>query len=212
MKKTFKVFWSVSLGVAWLVFMPTACEKGYLATETFAQGTVISFYDSSKVVPSATVYLHRGQDRDIIDSTKTDADGKFRIDFTTEKNIMYGITAKEERYFESSKNYFFISPQTPSMDKMKIAAYPKSYVRVRIQDDTRTKYYAGIRLRHTAFTNYTIIKKSPIMDTTVVVDGYYENDIFSWGFINYDGTWQSRNSILFNTPTPFDTFNLSIKF
>lgn len=189
-----------------------ACQKNTETPKTYVQGTVISFYDSSKVVPSATVYLHRGQDRFLIDSTISDAEGKFRMTFTPEKNIMFGVTAKQERYFESSKNYFYISSDRPFIDKIKIATYPKSFIRVRIKDETRTRFYAGIRLRHTAFTDYTIIKKSPIIDSTVIVEGYYENEVFSWGFINPDGTWQSRNGIFFRTPIPLDTFDLSIKF
>lgn len=189
-----------------------ACSKTDEITHTYVQGTVISFYDSSKVVPFATVYLHRGQDRDLIDSTKSDAQGKFRIEFTPEKNIMYGITAKQERYFESSKNYFYISSDRPFIDKMKIAAYPKSFIRVRVKDETRNERYVGIRLNHTAFAEFNLVYGYPLIDTTVLIEGYYENQNFGWGFLYSNNIWGSEKVIKFRTPIPLDTFDLEIKF
>ena len=195
-----------------LLFLMGQCRKDPEMPRSFVQGTVISFYDSSKVVPAAIVYLHRGQDGNKIDSTKSDAQGKFRIDFAFEKNIMYGVTAKHDKYFESSKKYFYPNGPSLAFDNIKVAAYPKSYIRVRVKDETLTRAYAGIRLNHTAFTSYKIIKNYPIIDSTVIIEGFYKDDVFSWGFINSDGTWQSRNGIMFQTPIPLDTFDLVIRF
>jgi hypothetical protein len=189
-----------------------SCTKNDEITHSYVQGTVISFYDSSVVVPSATVYLHRGQDRDLIDSTKSDAQGKFRIEFTPEKNIMFGITAKQEKYFESSKNYFYISSDRPFIEKLKVAAYPKSYIRVHVKDETNDQRYVGIRLNQTTFSPYRIVYGYPL-DTTVIIEAFYKNSNMDWGFIYPNNIWGFPPKVI-QLPLikPRDTLDLNIKF
>ena len=188
------------------------CNKNDEVVRTYVQGTVISFYDSSIVVPFATVYLHRGQDNIKIDSVKTNSQGQFRIDFSPDKNTMYGVTAKQAKYFESSKTYFYNNTTFPNFDKVKIRAYSKSYIRVRIKDETRNERYSGVRLNHTAFSRFNLIYGYPLVDTTIIVEGYFENQYFGWGFLYPDNIWGSEKVIKFNTPTPLDTFDVVIKF
>ena len=163
-------------------------------------------------MPNATVYLHKGQNRILIDSTKSDAQGKFRFDFTPEKNIQYGVTAKHELYFESSKNYFYLNGPFAWANNIKVAAYPKSFIRVRVRDVTRNERYTGVRLNHTAFSKFNLVYGYPLIDTTVVVEGYYENQNFGWGFLYPNNIWGTEKVIKFRTPIPLDTFDLEIKF
>ena len=196
-----------------LLFLMAQCHKDVEMPRFLVQGKVISFYDSSKVVPNATVYLHRGQDRYLIDSTKSDADGKFRIEFPYEKNIMYGVTAKQDKYFESSKNYFYPNAYANASYSVKVAAYPKSFIRVRLKDETRNERYVGVRLNHTAFSKYNLVYGYPLRDTTVLVEGYYENENLVWGFLYPNSIWEFPYRVIkFSTPIPLDTFDLEIKF
>ena len=194
-----------------LLFLMGQCHKDIEMPRSFVQGTVISFYDSSKVVPAAIVYLHRGQDGNKIDSTKSDAQGKFRIDFAFEKNIMYGVTAKHDKYFESSKKYFYPNGPSLAFDNIKVAAYPKSYIRVRVKDETRNERYVGVRLNQTTFSPYRLIYAYPL-DTTVIIEAYFENSNMDWGFVYENNIWGSRKIIQLPVIAPSDTFNLSIKF
>ena len=194
-----------------LLFLMAQCHKDIEMPRSFVQGTVISFYDSSKVVPAAIVYLHRGQDGNKIDSTKSDAQGKFRIDFAFEKNIMYGVTAKQDKYFESSKKYFYPNGPSLAFDNIKVAAYPKSYIRVRVKDETRNERYVGVRLNQTTFSPYRLIYAYPL-DTTVIIEAYFENSNMDWGFVYENNIWGSRKIIQLPVIAPSDTFNLSIKF
>ena len=194
-----------------LLFLMAQCHKDVEMPRSFVQGTVISFYDSSKVVPAAIVYLHRGQDGNKIDSTKSDAQGKFRIDFAFEKNIMYGVTAKHDKYFESSKKYFYPNGPSLAFDNIKVAAYPKSYIRVSVKDETRNERYVGVRLNQTTFSPYRLIYAYPL-DTTVIIEAYFENSNMDWGFVYENNIWGSRKIIQLPVIAPSDTFNLSIKF
>jgi hypothetical protein len=198
-----------------LLFFMAHCQKEELSVKTNVNGFIVSSFDSVPV-PFATVYLHQGQDGQKIDSTKADSKGKFRIDFTAEKNTMYGITAKQEKYFESSKHYFYLNgfyQQYLREDGLKVAAYAKSFIRVHVKDETRNERYVGIRLNHTAFANYRLIYGYPLVDTTVIVEGFYENQNFVWGFLYPNNVWEFPYRVIkFRTPIPLDTFDLEIKF
>jgi hypothetical protein len=196
-----------------LLFFMAQCHKEELSVKTNVHGFIVSSFDSVPV-PFATVYLHQGEYGQKIDSTKADSKGKFRIDFTAEKNIQYGITAKQEKYFESSKHYFYSNafyPQYLRDDGLKVAAYAKSFIRVHVKDETHDQRYVGIRLNHTAFAQFVLVYGYPL-DTTVIVQGFYENQNFGWGYLYPNNIWGSEKVIKFRTPTPLDTFDLEIKF
>jgi len=112
-----------------------------------------------------------------IDSTSyyTDSLGKFKIDYD-----IHGVQKSSNPFYLGARpvkdGYFYLSVDghggfRPGIDSITIVLWPKTYLRVRILDETRDhRKYDGIRLRHAGALPFDSIMQRPL-DTTIIITG-----------------------------------------
>jgi hypothetical protein len=116
----------------------------------------------------------------ILDSTSyySDSMGRFSIDFDIEAPDLknrpggvptFGIKGLKEGYFDI---YAGSGEFIPSNENTTVVLWPKTYLKVRILDETRDPHlkYDGIRLRHAGALPFDSIIQRPI-DTIIIITG-----------------------------------------
>ncbi len=152
-----------------------------------------------------------------IDSTITDESGNFDLSYSVpdETTLLVAKGFKD--------GYFNLTDDIPSFrfsrDSVKVGMYPKTYLRVRIEDEYPYDYsnYVGMKLRHAGYVPWDTVRQFPL-DTTIIIEA--DPVEYSVGYsglayrLIYDrpntlGTLHYLTSVICSE---FDTCDIEIRF
>jgi hypothetical protein len=212
MKKT---FWLLAVFGIFTVFSCTKLKDTY---DAYVQGTIVNNYDSQPI-PYADVYFVKlvgspgtttGYEQ--LDSTKADALGKFRFNYTGTINIQYAVRGKHKMYYYVPSSVAYTNfGKNKTTDSLLVGLFPKSYIKVSIKDTSKISNYKGIRFLTTFLEPDRDIFKFPL-DTTLTINTHYENTGITWYLLYEENRWGVFNRIPFKCERPFDTCKIDIKF
>lgn len=168
------------------MFLASSCKKEPEYIKGTLHGKVIDIMTKEPVEGARIFFRHRDkcpfEDYDpcwtVLDSTSyiSDEDGEFTISFNIQAEYMpsnpHRLSAKpiKDGYFNLTLDG--IGAFGPGRDSLTVEIRPKTYLRVRILDETLDPYkkYDGIRMWHTTFVPIDSVLQHPL-DTTIIIEG-----------------------------------------
>lgn len=217
------------------MFLVSSCKKEPEYIKGTLHGKVIDIMTKEPVEGARIFFRHRDkcpfEDYDpcwtVLDSTSyiSDENGEFTISFNIQAEYMpsnpHRLSAKpiKDGYFNLRLGD--IGAFGPSRDSLTIPLWPKTYLRVRIVDETRDPLnkYDGIRIGHTTFVPLDSVMQFPL-DTSVVIFGdpfehpSHGYNTLRWNLFYFDnpGVIGPIRTIQQVQCPPHDTCDVEIRF